>query len=126
MFTATELESYRCRLRALVSRLSRDVSQLTRESHQGTGGEASGGLSDVPIHTADLAGIDEEESTTLGLLENEEHLLAETTAALERLAQSRFGQCNECGKLIARARLQALPYTRWCTACARRQPPTRQ
>lgn len=123
MLTANELETYRRQLQALAGRLSREVSQLTEESHHGTGGESSGNLSDVPVHAADLACVEDEETTTLGLLENEERLLAEANAALERLAQGRFGLCEACGKAIARARLHALPYTRFCVACARRQRP---
>ncbi len=123
MFTANELEAYRGHLQALAGRVSRDILQLADESHHGTGGESSGSLSDVPVHAADLAGVEDEENTTLGLLENEEQLLAETEAALERLEQGRFGKCEACGNEIARKRLQAVPYARCCVACARRQGP---
>lgn len=124
MLTTEQLELYRRRLQARVKRLTGDVAQLTRESRHGTGGESSGSLSDLPFHTADLAAVEEDEDATLGLLENEEWLLAETRAALERLDHGRYGQCESCGRAIPRTRLNAVPYARHCVACARHDIPT--
>lgn len=121
MLNAKRLEVYGRRLNALVERLTREVTQLTAESQHGTGGEPSGGLSDVPVHTADLAAVEEDENATLGLLENEETLLAEARAALNRIAIGQYGHCESCGKVISRTRLNALPYARQCFSCARRE-----
>jgi RNA polymerase-binding transcription factor DksA len=43
--------------------------------------------------------------------------LAETDAALSRLAAGRFGWCQHCGAAIAAARLTEIPQTRYCPAC---------
>jgi len=43
--------------------------------------------------------------------------LAETDAALDRIAQGRFGRCEECGGAIGRQRLLALPAARFCIEC---------
>jgi RNA polymerase-binding transcription factor DksA len=40
--------------------------------------------------------------------------------ALARLDQNRNGVCERCGKRIAKERLRALPYARFCVPCARR------
>jgi RNA polymerase-binding transcription factor DksA len=52
--------------------------------------------------------------------------LAEIDAAERRLADGRYGRCEACGRPIAPARLEALPATRTCIACAtagaRRRP----
>jgi RNA polymerase-binding transcription factor DksA len=45
--------------------------------------------------------------------------LGDIEAALERLAGSRYGICEACGNSIASERLDALPATRRCIACAR-------
>lgn len=121
MLNAKQLQQYRRRLEALVDRLAGEVGRLALESQHGTGGESSGGLSDLPLHLADLAAVEEGEHVTLGLLTNEELLLTDARAALDRMARGRFGQCEGCGKDIARPRLNALPYTRHCLACARRE-----
>ena len=42
-------------------------------------------------------------------------------AALERIEDGTYGTCVECGKAIAKARLQALPEAERCLSCARRR-----
>jgi DnaK suppressor protein len=44
--------------------------------------------------------------------------LAETKAALERIARGTYGRCESCDGAIGRQRLLALPATRFCIACA--------
>src|SRR5262249_43489794 len=116
--TATEIDTYRRRLVALADRLSRDVSHLEEEALVPTGGEASGGLSDVPLHMGDLGSRQFEEEVTLNLVGNEEHILAEVNATLERIEAGAFGRCEHCRRPISRKRLAAVPYARSCVACA--------
>jgi RNA polymerase-binding transcription factor DksA len=118
MIREAETQAYRHRLLALLSRLEIDRAQLKNEALRATGGEASGSLSDVPIHQADLAADSFDEGITLDLLENEEQLIEEINPALARLDEGVFGRCAVCGKDISRDRLQALPYARSCGACA--------
>lgn len=119
--TGTELASYRLRLTDQAKRLDADRSQLKGEALQPAGGETSGGLSDVPLHLADLGTHYFEEEVTLSLLENEEQLIEEINGALERIDQGTFGRCESCGRDIASERLHALPYTRHCVKCARKR-----
>lgn len=121
--TPHELNEYQQRLLALNRRLGRDLPGLQEESRSGTGGDASGLLSDVPLHLADLASHQSEEDVALGLLENEAQAIVEISAALQRITQGTFGRCEECGEEISRDRLQVLPYARHCIACARGLPP---
>jgi DnaK suppressor protein len=118
--TDTDQMHFRGRLTSLRARLSGDVSQLAGEALRETGGEASGNLSNTPFHLADLASDNYEEEMTLGLLENQERTLEEIRAALARLDDGTFGRCVECGRPIDTDRLQTLPYTPHCIACARR------
>jgi RNA polymerase-binding transcription factor DksA len=120
MISETEAAAYRTQLLALRSRLNRDRSQLEAEAFRPAGGEAGGGLSNVPLHPADLGTQAFEEELTLGLLESEELLGDEINAALARLDQGTYGRCAACGKGISKGRLQALPYARHCVACARK------
>jgi RNA polymerase-binding transcription factor DksA len=76
-------------------------------------------LSDVPIHLADLGSHEFEEDIGLDVLENEERLVEEINGALARLHQGTFGICEKCKKVIAKDRLHAAPYVRYCIACAR-------
>jgi len=120
MISKAEAAAYRQPLLALRSRLNRDRSQLEDEALRGIGGEAAGGLSDIPLHLADLGSQGFEEEMTLGLLESEEQLSDEINAALDRLDQGVYGRCATCGQGISNKRLQALPYARHCMACARK------
>jgi len=119
MIDKTQIVHFQKQLLALINRVGREQSQLREESIQGSGGEASGGLSDVPIHLGDLGSHEAEEDVTLGLLENEESLMKEINAALARISQDTFGMCERCRKEISKERLQAVPYARHCVACAR-------
>ena len=38
--------------------------------------------------------------------------------ALERIEDGTYGQCDECGIKIPKARLNALPYAPTCVKCA--------
>jgi len=44
--------------------------------------------------------------------------LAEVDAALGRLAENRYGYCENCGQPVGAERLTARPATRFCVRCA--------
>jgi len=118
--TKAIIDEFRQQLLDLRSRLKGDVTNLADEALRKAGGEASGSLSNMPIHMADLGTDNFEQEFTLSLLENEEHALEEIDAALDRIARSKFGVCEECEKEIPRERLKALPYARRCLNCTRK------
>src|SRR5205809_5987159 len=116
----SETNVYRQQLTAMRSQLRGDVSHLTGEALRTNGGEASGNLSNTPIHMADLGTDNFEQEFTLSLIESEEGRMKEINAALDRIEHGGFGRCEECQKVIPKARLQALPFTRYCVDCARK------
>ena len=95
-------------------RIGGDLTELEEETLKPVGGESSGGLSDLPLHPADLGTGEFEEELTLTLVENEEQLLAEINDALDRIEQGTYGRCENCHREISRERLEALPYVRYC------------
>jgi RNA polymerase-binding transcription factor DksA len=116
-----ELNAHRQQLMALRERLNGDVTHLSDEAFRKSDGEAGGNLSHMPIHMADLGTDNFEQENTLNLLANEEHILAEIAAALDRIDNGTFGRCEECqGEIMPKARLKELPYTRYCVDCARK------
>src|SRR5438105_2851696 len=116
--TRAELQHYRDRLEELAARLRGNVTGLRQETLRKTGGEASGNLSNAPLHPADLGTDTFEHETNLGLLELQGQTLDEVDAALQRTSEGTYGKCQECGKEISRGRLEALPYTPHCIHCA--------
>ena len=114
-----DMETYRETLLALRTRLRGDVSHLADEA-LGANGAKTGRASHAPVDMADVATDNFEQEFTLSLMQNQEHVLGEIGDALERIRQGTFGRCEECEKPIPKPRLQALPYTRHCVACARK------
>jgi RNA polymerase-binding transcription factor DksA len=116
----TDLQTYRRTLLALRSRLTGNISHLAEEALRANGSETSGNLSHAPLHIADLGSDSFEQEFTLSLMQNEEQVLEEIAEALDRIERGTFGRCEECKGVIAKGRLQALPYTRHCVKCARK------
>jgi DnaK suppressor protein len=115
---ARRLKSYRERLRKRAEQLRHDAINVDEETRTPTGGQTGGGLSNVPMHLADL-GTDlfhQELNTTL--LENEQYLLNESLAALRRIDAGTYGVCEVCGVEIIEERLDALPDVRTCVKCS--------
>lgn len=52
--------------------------------------------------------------------------IAAIRAALDRLEEGTYGECASCGKAIAPARLEAIPYTALCVDCASAQESSRR
>jgi RNA polymerase-binding protein DksA len=73
--------------------------------------------SSLPTHPADadVEGLDGQVAISL----NEESLLEQVEAAIERLQAGTYGVCQQCGHKVGMERLQAVPYAAHCIACAR-------
>src|SRR5712692_6053414 len=46
-------------------------------------------------------------------------LLRDVVAALQKIDNGSFGDCERCGEVIADKRLEALPFARYCIGCQR-------
>lgn len=111
----TELRAYQSRLFALRARLLREVDMIEQELREDV--LAPGDPSPVSSHPADedVEGFDEQ----VILAQNEERLLEDVEAALERIEAATYGNCERCGRKIPKPRLDALPYAATCIECAR-------
>ncbi len=113
-----ELKVYKERLVALRARLRGDVTQLADAALKKRRTEANGDLSSMPIHMADLGSDNYEQEFTLSLMESEGGTLEKIEAALDRVEEGTYGQCEECGAKIPKTRLNAIPYALMCVKCA--------
>jgi RNA polymerase-binding transcription factor DksA len=116
--TREETEVFRQTLLALAERLRKDDAAVGDEALRQAGGEASGNLSSVPLHLADMGTDAYERDMSASLLQNARQIQTQVAAALDRIEQGTFGRCEQCGGEIGKGRLQALPYTRYCVQCA--------
>jgi RNA polymerase-binding protein DksA len=115
-----ELKVYRERLLSLRARLRGDVSQLAESALKKNRSESNGDLSSMPIHMADIGSDNFEQEFTLSLMENDGATLSHIETSLERIEEGSYGQCDECGVKIPKARLNAIPYAVLCIKCAER------
>ncbi|MDI6449820.1 TraR/DksA family transcriptional regulator [Anaerobaca lacustris] len=81
--------------------------------------DASGDLSSMPIHMADLGTDNYEQEFALGLMDSERKILHEIDDALNRVEEGTYGICEGTGEPIPRARLEAQPWARYCVEYAR-------
>ena len=79
----------------------------------------SGNLSNVPLHMADLGTDNYDQEFTLGLIENEQGTLELVNEALASHGNREVRAMRGVRGADLQARLQAIPYTRHCIACAR-------
>ncbi len=116
--TKKELQEFVDLLIARKRLLMGDVSHMEDEALKKNGDSE---LSTLPMHMADLGTDSNEQDITLGLMENESDELQEIEEALERIKDGSFGLCEGCKKRIPKSRLQAIPYTRLCVECKRKE-----
>jgi DnaK suppressor protein len=113
-----ERERYREQLEKLKSRMRADATAVAEQARSATSGQASGELSNAPMHLGDSGTEEFLHDLNATLVENEEYLANEVREALRRIEKGTFGRCESCGKAIAKPRLDAMPYARLCVACA--------
>lgn len=72
-------------------------------------------------HIADDATDAFEQTVGVALQRKVETTLEEVGRALAKLDDGTFGLCEACGTRVDRARLEALPYARYCLNCQSRR-----
>jgi DnaK suppressor protein len=114
----TSLTKYRRLLTALASRVGADASTMQEQVHAGTSGHGGTDLSNAPFHLGEMGTDEFLYDMNATLLENEQYIVSEVRAALARIDDGAYGTCQSCLKKISAARLEAIPYTRFCVECA--------
>ena len=71
-------------------------------------------------HQADDGTFAFEQAADQAVRRNARNLLYEVDRALTRIEEGRYGLCRRCGNPIDPARLNAIPYARYCLDCAGR------
>jgi DnaK suppressor protein len=72
----------------------------------------------MPFHMADAGSDNFEQEFALDLMDSEKKMLVEINDALRRIEDGAFGVCEGNGESIPKARLNAIPWARYCVACA--------
>ena len=72
----------------------------------------------MPIHMAELGSDNFEQEFTLSIMATEGDTLSQIENALERIEKKEYGRCIDCGGVIPKTRLNAIPYAEVCIKCA--------
>jgi DnaK suppressor protein len=110
---------------ALTSRQTDDLKQLLQDRERQLHATLEAELHiEAPTHAsitaksdADWTTADVDADTLIARAEQHSVALADTTAALEKIAEGRYGVCERCGEAIGYSRLLAYPSARRCLSC---------
>ena len=135
--TTIDVESFKTRLLEERERTQKAIAYLHEENRGTTEDEArelSGGsdnhLADIATHTYDReldSTLEESEEVHVAHIdaalarieESEEAHLSYVEAALKRIDAGTYGICENCGRPIQPARLEAMPWLTLCIDCKR-------
>jgi DnaK suppressor protein len=109
-----EQAGFKSQLLKLRERLPREVTAAEEALREDV--VKPGEISSLPTHPADqdVEGLDAE----IAIAQNEELLVEQVEAAIERIEAGTYGACQQCGCPIDAKRLQAVPYASRCIDCA--------
>ena len=101
-------------LRQLLQQRQRQLeAALDAELHA----ESDSHASITPVSDADWTTADVEADVLIAKAERDASELTETTIALEKVTEGRYGTCETCGEAIGYPRLLAYPSARRCFSC---------
>jgi DnaK suppressor protein len=112
---SNDLRRFKNRLLAMRARLRGDLVRMREEMFSEAPGQTR-----MPIHAADVAGQRYDEATDVQLMAAKEDIWSAIEKALESMEDGTYGNCVQCGRAIAKARLDAIPYAAECVECASR------
>lgn len=116
-FTKKELNIYREQLFNLKDDVLSQIRDISEDTLMKSQKEMSGDISGYGIHIADVATDNYERDFNIGLVANERKIIAKIDDALKRVEEKLYGDCEMCKKPIAKTRLNAIPYARYCRKC---------
>ncbi|MDD2332290.1 MAG: TraR/DksA C4-type zinc finger protein [Candidatus Cloacimonetes bacterium] len=96
-----------------IENINRDQSIGARES--------SGDLSSYAFHQADQGSDTNLMEQTVMMMEQERDKIRLLKDALQRISDKTYGICEICGDNIQEARLDIIPYARYCIDCKEKE-----
>ena len=116
-WSAAELKAVRTDIVIELERLRRELAivelemdSLIQESGEGAGDDQ-----------ADAGTKTFEREHEMSLVINARDMVLQTERALERIDSKRYGNCEECGNAIGKARLQVFPRATLCMLCKQKE-----
>ena len=116
-WSAAELKAVRNEIAADLERLRRELAEVEAE------------MDELISESGEGAGDDQADSGTktfereheMSLVINARDMVLQTERALERIENKTYGNCEECGSPIGKARLQVFPRATLCMICKQKE-----
>ena len=114
--TNNDLTLHREKLLALQARLQGDTTQMEDDSVKDHNMTTS-----IPTDMEEISSDNADQELTLSLLGSDKDTLDQIEAAIQRIDDGSYGECETCGEQIPKSRLEAIPYAAQCVRCASQQ-----
>ena len=116
-WTATELKAIRAEIAKDLARLQQELAVVEAE------------MNELISESGEGAGDDQADSGTktfereheMSLVINARDMVLQTERALDRIDNKTYGNCEECGNAIGKARLQVFPRATLCMICKQKE-----
>ncbi len=112
-----QLKEFRTRLQQVRDHVVDEIAFLAGDNLNRSPRESSGDLSSYSFHMADHGTDNFDREFALNLVSSEQDVLHEIDDALRRIEMHIYGACEQCGELIDKPRLKALPFAKLCIKC---------
>jgi len=112
-----ELDKFEALLLQRRAKLIEEMGLLKKATLETTIKDSSGDLSSYSYHMADQGTDAMEREKAFLFASKDGRLLYHIDEALRRIRDKTYGKCQECGKPISMARLEAVPHARLCIEC---------
>ena len=116
-----ELKFFEALLNDKKETLIQELGYLEDNTMRLSSKEGAGDLSSHAYHLADHATETQDREQAFHMASREGKYLFYIEEALDRVRNGSFGVCKKCGKLIPKARLEAVPTAKMCIDCKTKQ-----
>jgi DnaK suppressor protein len=113
----TELKYFENLLNEKKETLIQELGYLEDNTMRLSSKEGAGDLSSHAYHLADHATETQDREQAFHMASREGKYLFYIEEALDRVRNGTYGVCKKCGKLIPKARLEAVPTAKMCIQC---------
>lgn len=117
-----EYEKYRKSLNKEKARINNEIETFKKNYLNKGQMEATGELSTIDNHPADMGTEMFDRERNQALFHNEKHLLSKVEQALEKMNHGNYGKCDICGEEIPNERLDVMPSASTCINCEKESP----
>jgi DnaK suppressor protein len=116
-YSQKDLQHFRNIILEQRKEIMEEIATLRESMMDTTTGEYTGENSSYSIHMADQGGEQMDREITFLFASREGKYLRYLDEALQRIESGQYGICRDCGSLINKERLEAVPIAQQCIKC---------